>query len=268
MFTYGNKLNLVKDTDNYDNNDGISFGIYKPSFGKSFKCNSDDISKIGRLLLGNILVINKMLAFNQNIDINIYDNDEKEFVIDVKNKLDIFFVSFNDYKITVSKMLKNRDSSLRKFLIYNENFITKYYDKKYELHFKNLKTIDIEKLQNTMQYELRNKTYKESILLLNPEYKRYFNFGKREKTLLNSFIRKQREQYFHNENEFLEWIEKNEEFILLKEWNYAWILENMLKIYIVENKKNDNKQLYIVISELSNNLEILNNKLGRDNNNY
>ena len=186
-------------------------------------------------------------------------------VCDVINKLNTYFVSYDEYVDTVSKMLKDKNSSLYKFLIYNENMITEYYDKKYEYRFKDLIDFEAIEKQDMMEYEIRNKTYADNVLLLNPEYRRFFNFGKREKTLLKIFNTKQREQYFHNEMEFLDWIEQNEEFVLLKEWNYAWILQKMLKTYTFEYKKSKNEKLGIVISELTNNLNILNTKLHRTN---
>ena len=240
----------------------INFGsFYTPDFGMSFKEGDIiDLSCITRIEIANLIHINKMLAFHPYIDINIYDENEKMMIINVRKLLNKYYLSEEDYIKEVSEMLIDRDSFLYKFLVYNENMLTKYYNDKYE---KNFEKTD-ESAKKIVQFEIRQKTYKTPNYMLHPVYKKYYNFRTKEKELYKIFLKKKREKYFICDIDFFDWYNKCEEYLLLLDWNCAWIVQSLIKIKIFENLGKSNKE----IEGLASDLQKLNTKIGRNNDNY
>ena len=157
-------------------------------------------------------------------------------------------------------MLINKDSALYKFLVYNENWLIKYYNLKYEKNFKK----NDEANKKLMQFEIRQQTYKNPTHMLHSVYMRYYNFRTKEKDLFKIFLKKKREIYFITDLDFFAWCNKCNEYLLLLDWNCAWIVQSMLKINIFENFGRTNTE----IDRLSSELEKLNNIIGRNNDNY
>ena len=240
----------------------INFGsFFTPDFGILFKkLDIIDLPAVTRIEMANIIHINKMLAFHPYIDINIYDENEKVMVINVRKILNKYYLSEEDYIKKVSDMLIDKDSVLHKFLLYNENMLTKYYNDKYE---KNFEKTD-EAAKNIVQFEIRQKTYKIPAHMLHPVYKKYYNFRTKEKELYKIFLKKNRETYFVTDVDFFDWYNNCEEYLLLLDWNCAWIVQSLIKIKIFENLGKSNKEIDGLASEL----QKLNKKIGRNNNNY
>ena len=247
-----------------DNTDDllINFGsFYTPDFGMSFKESDDiDLRNITRIEMGNIIHVNKMLAFHPYVDINIYDDIEKVMILNVRKILNKYYLSEEDYIKEVTEMLVNKDSELYKFLLYNENMLTKYYNDKYDKNFENSNEFD----KKVVQFEIRQKTYKNPNFILHPVYKKYYNFRTKEKELFKKFLKNKREKYFISDLDFFSYYNKCEEFLLLLDWNCAWVVQSLIKIKIFENLGKTNKE----INNLADDLEKLNNKIGRNNYNY
>ena len=138
--------------------------------------------------------------------------------------------------------------------------LTKYYNMKYETNFEKTD----EPAKKIVQFEIRQKTYKNPNYMLHPVYKKYYNFRTREKELYKIFLKKKREIYFINDIDFFAWYNKCEEYLLLLDWNCAWIIQSMIKIQIFENLGKTNK----AIDGLSGDLQKLNKKIDRNNDNY
>ena len=253
----------ISDYDEFEyNNILIQFGdFYVPDFGMSFKENDDiDLKNIDRKELGNCISINKMLGIHPDININIYNDEEKNMIYEIRKLLNKYYLSEQDYIDEVSKMLINKNSMLYKFLVYNENYLIKYFNLKYENSFN--KNDDVNK--KLMQFKIRHLTYNNSTEFLHPVNIKYYNFRTKEKELFKIFLKKKREIYFTTVVKFFEWFNKCNELLLLSDWNCAWIVQNMIKIKIFENFGKTDKEIDV----LAGNLEKLNNKIGRNNDNY
>ena len=77
-------------------------------------------------------------------------------------------------------------------------------------------------------------------------------------------MKNKRETYFISDLDFFSWYNKNEDFLLLLDWNCAWVVQSLIKIKIFENSGKTDKE----INNLADDLEKLNNKIGRNNYNY
>ena len=201
-----------------------------------------------------------MIGIHPDIDINIYDDKEKVMVCEIRKLLNKYYLSEEEYIDEVSKMLLNKNSTLYKFLAYNENWLTIHYNLKYDEKFKKKDDMD----KKLMQFEIRQRTYRTPSEILHPVYRKYYNFRTRERDLLKIFLKKKRELYFITGIDFFAWCNKCNEYLLLLDWNCAWIVQNIIKINIFENSGKTNKE----IDGLADDLEKLNNKIGRNNDNY
>ena len=266
----------------------LQFGsFYVPDFGMSFKPTDNiDLLNIGRVELGNLINFNKTLAFHPDINIKIFNDYERNMVIDIRKLLNRYYSSEEEYVNILNEMLEDSKSLFSKFLEYNEVYLTNYYNKKYEININNAKYLDKIKSVNieyynkeeekseldkknlimlkTVQFDIRLRTFENKNNLLQPVYRKYYNFRSKEKELLKKFLNDKRKIYFRNELEFFSWSYNNNEFYTLLEWNSAFVLQKTIELLTCDDKNKYN----IKIKKLTFDLEILNKKIGRDNNNY
>lgn len=262
----------------------IQFGsFYVPDYGMSFKPTDDiDLPKLGRIELGNLINFNKLLAFHPYININIFDNYEKDMVIKIRRLLNKYYLDEDEFIKEVNGMLEDEKSLLSQFLSYNENFLTIHYNKKYEININSAKSSD-HRIINSMncskeekksminknneiaiksvQFEIRRKTYRNAGYLLQPVYRNYYNFKSKEKELLKKFLDDKRKIYFKNEDDIFSWCHNNKDHAALLEWNAAFVLQNIIEVLVIENPI----KYSVRIKELTNDLDTLNKKIGREN---
>ena len=267
------KKDIIEDVIEYDkkNFTKLTFGsfesdeeIYKPSFGTSFKCGINNIERIDRIELGNMLLINKMLFLNTNINTHIFNNTEKRFIRELKKKLNRDFSCCEEYELNVSILLNDKTSFLNRFLISNEKMLFEHYEKEYENTFKNLSKEYLQIKKEQFQYMIREKTAKEPYVMIKPINNKYYDFKEKELELYNIFLNNQRSIIFKDEIEYFEWLGTCREFSLLQEWNCVWLLHRNIEIL-----KSQNEDKYIKnIEELEKELEKVNLELGRRNEDY
>jgi hypothetical protein len=269
VFIFGERL--TKRFEIYDGYEDICFGSfgetddkhdnkYKPCFGLSFKCGISDIGKMKRTELGNVLLINKMLFLNSNVNTHIFNDTEKRLIREIKKKLNRTFSCEAEYELIVSEILTNNFSALNKFLINNETMLFNHYDEEYILKFKDVPINSIDVKKEKLQYSIREKIMTEPYIMLNPMYRKYFNFTIKEEELYNSFLNKQRQIHFKNEIDYFGWLGTCYEFLLLQDWNGAWLLDNILKNEISKNHGKSNKD----IEKVKKDLDMINLKIGRN----
>jgi hypothetical protein len=248
----------------FENNIETLTDKFRPSFGSSFKCGVENIERIDRITLGNMLLINKMLFLNKDINTHIFDKKEKKIIQELKKKLNRVFTSYYEYELNISVLLNDRSSVLNKYLILNEKMLFEHYEEEYEKIFKNLPKEYVVIEKEKLQYIIREKTLKEPHLMIKPINNKYYGFKEKELELYSIFLNNQRNVNFKNEIEYFDWFRTNGEILLLKKWNFAWLLHRNIEILKANNDKKYKKN----IEDLDKDLEEINLELGRNNEDY
>ena len=175
---------------------------YRPSFGTSFECGLENIERIDRYALGNMLLINKMLFLNKDTNTHIFDNKEKRLIRELKKKLNREYSCYEEYELDVSVLLNDKTSLLNGFLISNEKMLFEHYEKEYKKTFINVPIQNLEIKKEQFQYMIREKTTKEHYLMIKPINYKYYGFKEKELELYNIFLNNQRSINFKNEIEY------------------------------------------------------------------